>query len=64
MQLRKEGLKNFRLAGIQTLTSVVLTGAAFKPTELARLLHNIPGKGEDEIMNIKFKYSVFKYLSR
>ena len=58
MQLRKESLKKFRLAGIRTLTSAIPVQRSNQLSyqanwELAiKLVRNIPGKDEDEIMNI------------
>ena len=58
MQLRKESLKKIRLAGIRTLTSAIPVQRSNQLScqanwELViKLVRNIPGKDEDEIMNI------------
>ena len=58
MQLRKESLKKIRLAGIRTLTSAIPVQRSNQLSEQAnwelviKLVRIIPGKVEDEIMNI------------
>ena len=58
MQLRKESLKTIRLAGIRTLTSAIPVQRSNQLSYQAnwelviKLVRNIPGKDEDEIMNI------------
>ena len=58
MQLRKESLKKIRLAGIRTLTSSIPVQRSNQLSYQANwelvieLVRNIPGKDEDEIMNI------------
>ena len=58
MLLRKESLKRIRLAGIRTLTSAILVQRSNQLSYQAnwemviKLVRNIPGKDEDEIMNI------------
>ena len=58
MQLRKESLKKIRLAGIRTLTSAIPVQRSNQLSYQAnwglviKLVRNIPGKDEDEIMNI------------
>ena len=58
MQLRKESLKIIRLAGIRTLTSAIPVQRSKQLSYQAnwepviKLVRNIPGKDEDEIMNI------------
>ena len=59
MQLRKESLKkNIRLAGIRTLTSAIPVQHSNQLSYQAnwelviKLVRNVPGKDEDEIMNI------------
>ena len=58
MQLRKESLKKIRLAGIRTLTSAILVQRSNQLSYQAnwelviKLVRNVPGKDEDEIMNI------------
>ena len=58
MQLRKESLKKIRLAGIRTLTSVIPVQRSNQLSYQAnwelviKLVRNIPGKDEDEILNI------------
>ena len=51
MQLRKESLKKkIRLVAIRTLTSAI---PVHRSNQLViKLVRNIPGKDEDEIMNI------------
>ena len=59
MQLRKESLKkNIRLAGIRTLTSAIPVQHSNQLSYQAnwelviKLVRNVPGKDEDEIMTI------------
>ena len=58
MQLRKESLKKTRLAGIRTLTSAIPVQRSNQLSYQAnwelviKLVRNIPGRDEDEIMNI------------
>ena len=58
MQLRKESLKKIRLAGIRTLTSAIPVQRSNQLSYQAnwelviKLVRNVPGKDEDEIMNI------------
>ena len=56
--MRKESLKSFRLAGIQPLTSAIpvqrFQQLSWQPnweTDI-KLVRNIPGKDEDEIINM------------
>ena len=59
MQLRKESLKKIRLAGIRTLTSAIPVQRSNQLSYQAnwelviKLVRNIPGKDEDEIMNMR-----------
>ena len=58
MQLRKESLKKIRLVGIRTLTSAIPVQRSNQLSYQAnwelviKLVRNIPGKDEDEIMNM------------
>ena len=58
MQLRKESLKKIRLAGIRTLTSAIPVQRSNQLSYQAnwelviKLVRNVPGKDENEIMNI------------
>ena len=58
MQLRKESLKKIRLAGIQNLTSAIPVQRSNQLSYQAnwelviKLVRNIPGKDEVEIMNV------------
>ena len=58
MQLRKESLKKIRLAGIRILTSAIPVQRSNQLSYQAnwelviKLVRNIPGEDEDEIMNI------------
>ena len=62
MQLRKESLKKIGLAGIRTLTSAIPVQRSNQLSYQANwelvinLVRNIPGKDEDEIMNIWNSY--------
>ena len=59
MQLRKESLKKIRLARIRTLTSAIPVQRSNQLSYQAnwelviKLVRDIPGKDEDEIMNIR-----------
>ena len=58
MQLRKESLKKIRFGGIRTLTSAIPVQRSNQLSLQAnwelviKLVRDIPGKDEDEIMNI------------
>ena len=60
MQLRKESLKKIRLAGIRTLTSAIPVQRSNQLSYQAnwelviKLVRNIPGKDEDEILLYEF----------
>ena len=66
MQLRKESLKKFRLAGIWTLLSVIPVQHSNQLHQQAKwelvikLACNVPGKDEDK--NINNEYIDFSYI--